>query len=314
MIWINNDLKRQKENEEDVEFRELFEEEIQKTKNELDENTKELYSSLLSSEDTVAPLQTVVFSIHTVKQEGGLESGITVRHMAEFYEKFFEFHDWQVLSYKEVPFSSSNTKTQGDPMELVQFIVQGEGALDILEKEKGIHQHKRQSYNTKIGINLKFSVAVHCRPQIMKQKRSKEEIKSDLRIISTRGIRGGNADGGVRIRLNLHDPVYGLHLTYDGVGNKQQNINEAVDLLTRKIRELEERDFQNTKTELDGDISQIMIRSYDHTTNKVTFSTSTVPLSDFLSDMELLHNIHKEQEKQENREIISDFLGAIENL
>ena len=119
-----------------MEFRELFDEEIQKTENELDENTKELFSSLLSSEDTVAPLQTVVFSIHTVKQEGGLESGITVRHMAEFYEKFFEFHDWQVLSYKEVPFSSSNTKTQGDPMELVQFIVQGEGALDILEKEK----------------------------------------------------------------------------------------------------------------------------------------------------------------------------------
>jgi len=56
--------------------------------------------------------------------------------MAEFYEKFFEFYDWQILSYKEVPYASSNTKTQGDPMELVQFCVQGEGALDILAKEK----------------------------------------------------------------------------------------------------------------------------------------------------------------------------------
>ena len=78
-----------------------------------------------------------------------------------------------------------------------------------------------------------------------------------MRVISTRGIRGGNADGGVRIRLNLHDPVYGLHLTYDGVGNKQQNLNEAVDLMTTKIRELEERHFQNTKAELEADISQV---------------------------------------------------------
>ena len=94
----------------------------------------------------------------------------------------------------------------------------------------------------------------------MKQRRSKDEIKTDLRFISTRGIRGGNADGGVRIRLNIHDPVYGLHLTYDGVGNKQQNMKEAVDLMTKKIRKLEERDFLNTKAELEGDISQVRLR------------------------------------------------------
>ena len=129
-------MKIQKEAENDAEIRELFEEEIQKAEHELAENTKEFFSSLLSPDEILSPLQTVVFSIHTVKQEGGLESGITVRHMAEFYETFFEYHDWQILSYKEVPFSSSNTKTKGDPIELVQFNVQGEGALDILEKEK----------------------------------------------------------------------------------------------------------------------------------------------------------------------------------
>ncbi|CAG5102443.1 Oidioi.mRNA.OKI2018_I69.chr1.g303.t1.cds [Oikopleura dioica] len=291
-------------------------EEIEGFTSEITQKSEDIFSSLVSShQSSPSSTQTVVFSIHTVKQEGGLESGITVRHMAEFYEKFFEYQDWEILSYKEVPYGGSNTKTQGDPMELVQFTVQGEGALEILAREKGIHQHKRQSFNTKIGINLKFSVAVHCRPLITKEKRSKEEIKRDLRVISTRGIRGGNADGGVRIRLNLHDPVYGLHLTYDGVGNKQQNMNEAVDVMKKRIRELEERDFQNTKAELENDISQKIVRIYDHTTNKVTSaSTSTVLLSDFLTDFELLSEIHEEQKEEETKALLNDFLCEIEQL
>jgi len=54
-----------------------------------------------------------------------------------------------------------------------------------------------------------------------------------------------------------------------------------------------------------------MIRTYDHTTNKVISSNSTVPLSDFMSDMELLNKIHEEQKEKEDKEIIFDFLSSI---
>ena len=123
--------------EEDGDLKEMCREEIESFTSEMGKKSEDIYSSLISSQESSPPqVQTVVFSIHTVKQEGGLESGITVRHMAEFYEKFFEYHDWEILSYKEVPYGGSNTKTQGDPMELVQFTVQGEGALEILAREK----------------------------------------------------------------------------------------------------------------------------------------------------------------------------------
>ena len=39
-------------------------------------------------------------------------------------------------------------------------------------------------------------------------------------------------------------------------------MKESVDLMTKKIRKLEERDFLNTKAELEGDISQVKASKY----------------------------------------------------
>jgi len=277
----------------DREMRQLYFDELKQLREKVYAAQEHLWQTI--SELTMPEVQqSALVSIFPVQGRDALESAISVGHLAEIYTKYIDYNDWTVTKYREIPYGNVKPKLVGSPFELIEFAVSGRDALEILTMERGIHKFKRKSDNTGNAMAKSYQCCVNVRPRVA--KRARDNIEQDLIVESCRGLGGGNADGGTDIRVNIKDPVYGFTSTYLGRGNLQENSKKAVAIMKARIREFEEEKFESTRAQLDRNLSQETVRTYDHIARRVKShhesASESLDLDTFISDLSLLSDEH----------------------
>ena len=249
--------------EQDLDLRQMLEEEIEhyeKTLMELEEEIK----FLLLPQDPNDRRNTLV---EIRAGTGGEEAALFVADLFRMYARYAENQGWKV----EV--MSTNPTELGGFKEII-FVVEGQGAYSKFKYESGVHRVQRVPI-TEAGGRIHTStvtVAVLPEAEEVDVEIDPEDLRVDVYRSSGHGGQSVNTtDSAVRI---THLPT-GMVVTCQDEKSQHKNKAKALRILRSRILEIEQ---QKQKAEIDRDRkSQIgtgerseRIRTYNYPQNRVT--------------------------------------------
>ena len=249
--------------ESDEEMRELAKEELNESKNRLEELESELKILLLPKDPNDD--KNVIVEIRA--GAGGEEAALFAAEIYRMYVHYAEGRGWRVETLE-----ADETGIGG--MKSVDFMVTGAGAYSVLKYESGVHRVQRVPETESQGRiqTSTCTVAVMPEAEDVDVQIDEKDIRIDVMRASGNGGQCGNTtDSAVRL---THYPT-GIVIYSQTEKSQLQNKEKAFALLRSKLYDLELQKQQDAETEArrsqigTGDRSE-KIRTYNFPQGRVT--------------------------------------------
>jgi peptide chain release factor 1 len=302
-----NETKELIENEEDIDLKNFYKEELEKMEKQIEELETKLWEKLIPEDENEQ--KNVIIEIRA--GTGGEEAALFAADLFRMYSKFIE-----KMKFKIEILSSSYTDLGG--IKEIVFLVSGKNAYKIFKYESGTHRVQRVPITEASGRIHTSTATVIVLPEIEEKEINIREDELEIETFKAGGPGGQNVNKNecaIRVR---HIPS-NIVVTCADERSLHQNKIKALKILRAKIsqiekekqqEELQKQRRQQVKT---GDRSE-KIRTYNFPQNRITDHRISLTIQNLESVMNGdLEEIISELQKNEILEKIEEVKNSIQN-